>query len=86
MYYFGKVNNNTNKERLMRETSSGGFVVNETILQLANPDLPFGGVGASGQGKYHGECGFKAFSHGKSVLVKPALNIKPLNTLCPPWT
>lgn len=52
-------------------TRSGSFVVNDTVIQLATSQLPFGGVGASGTGAYHGEAGFNAFSHFRSVLKRP---------------
>ena len=54
--------------RLVAGTSAGGTVVNNCILHLANPDLPFGGVGASGQGNYHGWFGFRTFSHERAVM------------------
>ena len=50
------------------ETSSGGVCVNATLMHIANTDLPFGGVGESGMGAYHGEEGFETFSHSKSVM------------------
>jgi aldehyde dehydrogenase (NAD+) len=59
------------QERVLEQTSSGGACVNATVLHVAVPDLPFGGVGASGMGSYHGKAGFDVFSHRKSVLVKP---------------
>ena len=49
-------------------TTSGGVTVNNTLLHLGNPDLPFGGVGPSGLGNYHGRAGFRTFSHERSVL------------------
>ncbi|MFC5847451.1 aldehyde dehydrogenase family protein [Deinococcus petrolearius] len=49
-------------------TTSGGLVVNGTVVHLSNPHLPFGGVGPSGQGRYHGEYGFRTFSHERAVL------------------
>ncbi|NBX15756.1 MAG: aldehyde dehydrogenase family protein [Proteobacteria bacterium] len=52
-------------------TRSGSFVVNDTVIQLAASQLPFGGVGASGTGAYHGEAGFNVFSHFRSVLKRP---------------
>lgn len=58
------------RERVIRDTSSGGICVNDTISQIINPDLPFGGVGESGMGNYHGEAGFKTFSHQKSVMKR----------------
>jgi hypothetical protein len=70
----------------MRETSSGAFAVNEAVFQAASSDLPFGGVGMSGYGKYHGFDGFKALSNNKAVLQKPALNVFPYTQLFPPFT
>ena len=58
-------------ERVVNETSSGGVCVNATVFHLAVPGLPFGGVGESGMGAYHGRAGFETFSHRKSVLTKP---------------
>ncbi|RME88135.1 MAG: aldehyde dehydrogenase family protein [Candidatus Hydrogenedentota bacterium] len=55
-------------EYLLKHTHAGGTAVNDTIMHLANPNLPFGGVGPSGHGSYHGEFGFKAFSHERAVL------------------
>jgi aldehyde dehydrogenase (NAD+) len=49
-------------------TTAGGTVVNHVLLHMASPYLPFGGVGASGQGNYHGEHGFRTFSHARAVL------------------
>ena len=68
---------------MVRETSSGGVCVNHTLMHYAVPDLPFGGVGESGFGSYHGRYGFDTFSHRKSVLRKPA---KPdPSVLYPPY-
>lgn len=55
-------------DRVIARTSSGAVCVNGTVLQFANPELPFGGVGASGTGAYHGQYGFETFSHYKAVL------------------
>jgi aldehyde dehydrogenase (NAD+) len=64
-------------------TSSGGVCVNQTLMHLVPPELPFGGVGDSGKGAYHGKAGFDAFSHHKSVLRKP---VRPdLKMLYPPY-
>lgn len=57
--------------RVLEGTSSGGVCVNATVLHVAVPTLPFGGVGASGMGAYHGRTGFDTFSHRKSVLTRP---------------
>lgn len=58
---------------LMTRFSFGGGAINEAIMQFANPQLPFGGVGSSGIGQYHGEESFNCFSHFKSILVKTSL-------------
>lgn len=63
-------NNRAAKDKLLTELSFGGGAVNEAIMHISNSRLPFGGVGNSGMGSYHGEAGFKAFSHEKSVLQK----------------
>ena len=57
---------------VLERVSSGGVCVNDTISHLINPDLPFGGVGASGMGQYHGKYSFDTFTHDKSVFYKPA--------------
>ncbi|GGN18121.1 MULTISPECIES: coniferyl aldehyde dehydrogenase [Marinomonas] len=62
---------------------SGSLVINHTLVQVAQADLPFGGIGASGMGAYHAEEGFRTFSHGKSVLSKRGKNILAL--LRPPY-
>ncbi len=59
------------KEKILRHTSSGGVCVNHTLIHLAPGGLPFGGVGDSGMGSYHGKASFDSFSHFKSVLRKP---------------
>ena len=71
------------KEVLAR-TSSGSACVNTCAVQLAVPDLPFGGVGNSGMGAYHGQRGFDTFSHHKSIMTKPTLPEPPLQY--PPYT
>jgi aldehyde dehydrogenase (NAD+) len=59
-------------DRVVAETSSGGVGVNATLMQLGVPDLPFGGVGESGMGAYHGKAGFDTFTHRKAVFQRPA--------------
>ena len=59
------------RERVIREVPAGGMIVNHLIFQFATHKLPFGGVGPSGIGAYHGRFGFEEFSHRKSVLTKP---------------
>jgi aldehyde dehydrogenase (NAD+) len=58
------------QERVLAQTSSGGVCINDTIMQIAASSLPFGGVGDSGMGSYHGKASFDTFSHYKSVMVK----------------
>ena len=69
LYYFG-----TSKaaRKVLKTTTSGGVCVNDTIIHLANPRLPFGGVGKSGIGKYHGKASFELFSNLKSVVISSA--------------
>lgn len=57
--------------RIVEELSFGGGGINEAVMQITNPRLTFGGIGASGKGAYHGEAGFRAFSHYKAILDKP---------------
>ena len=73
-------------DRVLNETSSGGACVNHTLLHQTLSDLPFGGVGPSGMGAYHGRAGFEAYSHRKSVLDKstrldPPMLYPPYNSL-----
>ncbi|WP_111881412.1 aldehyde dehydrogenase [Aequorivita sp. CIP111184] len=59
------------KKKVLKEISFGGGAINETVMHISNSNLPFGGVGHSGIGNYHGEAGFKTFTHYKSVMDKP---------------
>ena len=72
------------EDKVLDQTSSGGACVNATVFQVSNPFLPFGGVGPSGQGAYHGEASFTTFSHAKSVLRRSQL-LDP-GVLYPPFT
>ena len=58
------------EDDVISRTSSGGVCVNATFWHVANPNLPFGGVGPSGTGAYHGRASFETFSHRKSVLTR----------------
>ena len=71
-------------EKIVDRTSSGGVTLNHVLLHLAVPDLPFGGVGPSGMGAYHGKAGFDIFSHAKPVLDKPTRPDPSL--MYPPYT
>jgi coniferyl-aldehyde dehydrogenase len=66
LYWFGK--NKVNLNRVIADTRSGGITVNDVLLHAAYDGIPFGGIGASGMGSYHGKAGFDTFSHYKPVL------------------
>ena len=68
---------------MLRETTSGSTCVNHCILQIENLSVPFGGVGMSGTGNYHGIYGFKTFSHERNVMHQGAFD--PLSFLYPPY-
>jgi aldehyde dehydrogenase (NAD+) len=72
------------EERIVESTSSGSVVINHALLQLAVPTLPFGGVGASGMGAYHGRASFEAFGRRRAVLKKSIKFDPPL--IYPPYT
>lgn len=68
LYYFA--HSRAHKRRVINETSSGSVCINDVIMQLASENLPFGGVGPSGMGSYHGKFGFDTFSHCKAVMSR----------------
>lgn len=68
LYLFSR--NSAYQKQVLQQTSSGGVCLNDTIMHIGVADLPFGGVGNSGMGSYHGKAGFDTFSHRKSVLKK----------------
>ena len=81
LYYFGY--NKGEQNRVLHETHSGGVCLNDTLLHVAQDDMPFGGIGPSGMGHYHGHEGFLTFSKAKGVLVKQRLNAAKL--IYPPY-
>ena len=83
LYYFGE--DNVEKEFVLENTTSGGVTVNDVISHIQMEDLPFGGVGPSGMGSYHGYDGFKEFSHAKAVYKQSKLNLMKLAGLVPPY-
>jgi len=85
LYFFGK-RNGPNQQRIINETSSGAVATNDVIIQVATEFLPFGGVGHSGYGRYHGKAGFDTMSNMKSCLVKPVADFRPFNGAMPPHT
>ena len=63
------------RSRVVRTVPYGGGCINDTIMHLSDPFLPFGGVGQSGMGSYHGKRSFDTFTHEKSVLVRGSLDL-----------
>ena len=84
LYWFGK--DQAEKEHVLTNTLSGGVSINEVIMHVACVDLPFGGVGNSGLGHYHGREGFKTFSHARGVFTEGWLNLAKLAGGLPPYT
>ncbi len=74
-YYFGK---NKKAKDILAKTSSGGVCINDTLMHILNHNLPFGGVGNSGTGKYHGKKSFMAFSNERAVMTTPTRIDLPL--------
>ena len=68
LYWFGE--NRAARDRVLAGTIAGGVSINDTLLHIAQEELPFGGVGASGQGHYHGEYGFRQFSKEKPIFIQ----------------
>jgi aldehyde dehydrogenase (NAD+) len=73
LYVFSR----SNGDRVLDETTSGGACVNDAMLHIFPPGLPFGGVGESGHGAYHGKWGFDTFSHRRSVYRRPGFFVEP---------
>jgi len=84
LYYFGQ--DKAEETEVLTRTTSGGVTVNDVLWHGAHENLPFGGVGNSGMGHYHGYDGFLEFSHQKSVLRHPKLSIGNLLGIVPPYT
>ena len=82
LYYFGS--NSKEESDVLNRTTSGGVTVNDVVMHVAQEDLPFGGVGPSGMGSYHGEDGFKRFSHAKAIYTQTKLGTV-LEALRPPY-
>ncbi len=81
LYYFGY--DRPEQQRVLDSTHSGGVCLNDTLLHVAQDDLPFGGIGPSGMGHYHGREGFLTFSKAKSVFAKQRFNAARL--VYPPY-
>ena len=83
LYYFGQDKNE--EQQVVGHTTSGGVTVNDVIMHIAQEDLPFGGVGPSGMGAYHGFDGFRTFSHAKAVFNQTKVNVAEMAGLRPPY-
>jgi coniferyl-aldehyde dehydrogenase len=82
-YYFGE--DKQEEAALIGRTTSGGVCINDVVMHVAQEELPFGGVGPSGMGSYHGFKGFQTFSHAKSVYRQTGVNIAKLGGMLPPY-
>ncbi|HBW99405.1 MAG TPA: coniferyl aldehyde dehydrogenase [Gammaproteobacteria bacterium] len=83
LYYFGTDQQET--DQVLGNTTSGGVTLNDVVMHFAQEDLPFGGVGPSGMGSYHGEDGFRTFSHAKAVFKQATFNPAEKLGLRPPY-
>ncbi len=83
LYFFG--GDKGEQERVLTRTISGGVTVNDVIFHVSMEDLPFGGVGPSGMGSYHGVEGFREFSHARSVYTQPKIDVAKLGGFKPPY-
>ena len=83
LYWFGT--DEAEKTRVLETTTSGGVTINDVIMHVAQEELPFGGVGPSGMGSYHGHDGFKEFSHRKAIYTQLKKDIGPLVAMRPPY-
>ena len=83
LYYFGQ--DSAEEREVLTRTTSGGVTVNDVIMHIAQEDLPFGGVGPSGMGSYHGYDGFKNFSHAKAIYSQSTTVSKLAAAMRPPY-
>jgi coniferyl-aldehyde dehydrogenase len=83
LYYFGS--DKAEQRRVLDRTISGGVTVNDVLFHVGIDDLPFGGVGPSGMGSYHGIDGFRTFSHAKSVYRQGIMDFSKLGGMKPPY-
>ncbi len=81
LYYFG--GDGKEQEKVLGRTTSGGVSVNDVVMHVAMEDLPFGGIGPSGMGSYHGIDGFRTFSHAKAVFQQVSRDLAAM--LRPPY-
>jgi len=82
-YYFGS--DKQEEEAVLKRTTSGGVCINDVIMHVMQEELPFGGVGPSGMGAYHGFKGFQTFSHAKSIYRQANIDVAKLGGMLPPY-
>tara|TARA_Y100000780_G_scaffold212470_1_gene212763 strand:- start:717 stop:2174 length:1458 start_codon:yes stop_codon:yes gene_type:complete len=83
LYFFGQ--DSDEREKVLSRTISGGVTINDVIFHVSMEDLPFGGVGPSGMGSYHGVEGFREFSHARSIYTQPKIDVAKLGGFKPPY-
>jgi len=83
LYYFGS--DADERRRVLDRTISGGVSLDDVIFHVSMEDLPFGGIGPSGMGAYHGEDGFRTFSHARAVFKQAKLDVAKLAGIKPPY-
>jgi len=83
LYYFGE--DKAEQEKVLTRTISGGVTINDVLFHNAMEDLPFGGVGPSGMGNYHGHDGFRTFSHPRAVYRQSGADVAGLSGFKPPY-
>ncbi|MFV8783150.1 coniferyl aldehyde dehydrogenase [Microbulbifer sp. SA54] len=83
LYYFG--DDAAEERAILDRTHSGGVTINDVLMHVAQEDLPFGGVGPSGMGAYHGFDGFKSFSHARSIYKQTKLDVASMTGMSPPF-
>jgi coniferyl-aldehyde dehydrogenase len=84
LYYFGE--DKAEERKVLDKTISGGVALNDVMAHTGCENLPFGGVGASGMGNYHGHAGFLTFSHEKAVYRQTKVDLTELAGMNPPYT
>jgi coniferyl-aldehyde dehydrogenase len=83
LYYFGR--DESERRRVLDRTISGGVSLDDVIFHVSMEDLPFGGIGPSGMGSYHGQDGFRTFSHARAVFKQARLDVARLAGIKPPY-
>lgn len=83
LYYFG--NDKLEQQRVIQRSLSGAVTINDVIFHVSCEDLPFGGIGPSGMGNYHGRDGFKTFSHARAIYKQSKINLQKLGGMIPPY-